>query len=148
MDSVEKIEEYLESLEEYFFSSLSAATTDLPNMHEAVNRLWADISRYGPGMPSLPEMHLPGYFQVPPPPPPPPPPMPLSWLDRSTNWTKRHPWTMSGIALGVVGASLLVGYRNVNNRKRSHYKIKAQSNERRQVVGGFQLYCLWACEII
>ncbi|GLB34778.1 putative fungal family of unknown function (DUF1776) [Lyophyllum shimeji] len=136
MSTVEKIEEYLESLEEYFFSSLAAATTDLPTIHEAVNRLWVDISRYGPGMPSFPEVHLPalGDFQVPPPPPPPPPPVHLSLLNRSWTWTTRHPWAASGLAVGVVGGSLLVGYGAFHVKKRNHYRVKAQSQERRQVV--------------
>ncbi|RDB21093.1 hypothetical protein Hypma_011790 [Hypsizygus marmoreus] len=135
-DTVEKIEEYLESLEEYFFSSLAAATTDLPNIHEAVNRLWVDISRYGPGMPSFPDVHLPtlGDFQVPPPPPPPPPPPHLTCLARSADWMKRHPWTVSGVAVGVVGAGLLVGYRSFSAKRRNIYRVKAQSTERRQVV--------------
>ncbi|KAG5645080.1 hypothetical protein DXG03_007170 [Asterophora parasitica] len=138
-DTLDKVEEYLESLEEYFFSSLAAATTDLPNIHEAVNRLWIDIARYGPGMPSFPEMHLPalGDFQVPPPPPPPPPPVHISLLEKSTNLAKRHPWVISSVAVGVVGAGLLVGYSRFNARKRCHqkdYKAKAQSTERRQVV--------------
>lgn len=136
-DTLEKVEEYLESLEEYFFSSLAAATTDMPNIHEAVNRLWVDIARYGPGMPSFPEMHLPalGDFQVPPSPPPPPPPVPLSLLSRSTNWTRRHPWVASGIAVSVMGGGLLVGYNSFHSRKRKNYKAKAESKERRQVVG-------------
>ncbi|KAF8077767.1 hypothetical protein FPV67DRAFT_1557226 [Lyophyllum atratum] len=136
MSTVEKIEEYLESVEEYFFSSLAAATTDLPNVHEAVNRLWVDISRYGPGMPSFPEVHLPalGDFQVPPPPPSPPPAFHSSLFSKSVNWTTRHPWTASGIAVGVVGGSLLVGYGAFHAKKRNYARVKTQSQERRQVV--------------
>ncbi|KAG6814574.1 hypothetical protein H0H92_000103 [Tricholoma furcatifolium] len=135
MDSVDKIEEYIQSLEEYFFSSLSAATTDLPNIHEAVNRLWIDISRYGPGMPAFPEVHLPalGEFVIPPPPPP-PPPVHVSLIERSTNWSKKHPWIVGSIAVGVVGTSLLVGYNAFRTKKRNHYRVKTQSSERRQVV--------------
>ncbi|KAF9469250.1 hypothetical protein BDZ94DRAFT_1303744 [Collybia nuda] len=134
-NTVEKIEEYLESLEEYFFSSLSAATTDLPNIHEAVNRLWVDIARYGPGLPAFPEVRLPslGDFQVPPPPPP-PPSTHVTWLNQSVHWAGQHPWKVSGIAVGVVGASLLVGYRAMDTRKRNRYRVKAESKERRQVV--------------
>ncbi|KAG6844931.1 hypothetical protein H0H87_002415 [Tephrocybe sp. NHM501043] len=137
MDTVDKIEEYLQSLEEYFFSSLSAATTDFPNVHEAVNRLWIDISRYGPGMPSFPEMHLPalGDFQVPPPPPPPPPPAHLSLIHKSANFTKRHPWLVGSVVVGLVGTSLLAVYGTFHKKRRINHRVKAQSNERRQVVG-------------
>lgn len=80
MDTLEKIEEYFGSVEEYFFSSVSAISHGLPDVHEAANRLWIDISRYGPGLPAFPEVRLPslGDFQVPPPPPP-PPVSPMHW---------------------------------------------------------------------
>ncbi|KAG6854707.1 hypothetical protein C0991_002419 [Blastosporella zonata] len=135
MDTVDKIEEYLESLEEYFFSSLSSATTDLPNIHEAVNRLWVDISRYGPGMPSFSEIHLPalGDFQVPPPPPP-PLPVHASLIDKSANFAKNHPWLVGSVAVGVLGTSLLAGYGVYHKRPRTYHRVKQQSNERRQVI--------------
>ncbi|KAH0583671.1 hypothetical protein J132_00838 [Termitomyces sp. J132] len=135
MDTVDKIEEYLQSLEEYFFSSLSAATTDLPNIHEAVNRLWLDISRYGPGMPSFPEVHLPalGDFQVPPPPPL-LPPVKLSLVEKSADWAKKHPWIIGSVAVGVVGTGLWAGYGTLRTRRKNHHRVKSQSNERRQVV--------------
>ncbi|KAG6917936.1 hypothetical protein DXG01_000374 [Tephrocybe rancida] len=134
MSTVDQIEEYLQSLEEYFFSSLSTATTDLPNIHEAVNRLWVDISRYGPGMPNFTE-HLPalGDFQVPPPPPP-PPPVHRSLIGGSTGFVKKHPWILGTITVGVLGTSLLAGYGAFHKRRRNHYRVKTQSNERRQVV--------------
>jgi hypothetical protein len=137
MDTVEKIEEYFESIEEYVFSSLSAATADFPSVYEAVNRLWLDISRYGPGMPTFPEMHLPhlGDFQVPPPPPPPPPPPHLTWLSRSANWLTRNPWMTSTVVVGVVGIGLLAGYRVADTRKQRRYRAKTQTSERQQVVG-------------
>ncbi|TFK42479.1 hypothetical protein BDQ12DRAFT_703011 [Crucibulum laeve] len=133
MDAVEKIEEYLASVEEYFFSSLSAVTHSVPDVHEAVNRIWVDISRYGPGMPAFPEVHIPtlGDFQVPPPPPPPPPSP--SWIGRSAGWVGKHPWKTSGIAIGVVGAGLLVGYTTMTT-KRNTYRVRVKSTERRQVV--------------
>lgn len=137
---MDTVEEYWESLEEYVFSSLSAATTDLPNIHDAFNKLWLDIARYGPPIPSFPAMHVPvlGDFHLPPPPPPPPPPSNLSWLRESADWTRQHPWTMSGIVL--VGASLMVGYRSAHARRRNEqYRVKSQSHERRQVVGASNL---------
>lgn len=143
MDTVEKMEEYFESIEEYFFSSLSAATTDFPNVHEAVNRLWLDISRYGPGMPTFPDMHLPslGDFQVPPPPPPPPPPPHLSWLSKSADWFGRHPWTTSAMVIGIAGTGLLVGYSTIDTKKRNKYRMKTQTTERQQVVGKSHRSC-------
>ena len=133
------IEEYLASVEEYFFSSVTAVSRGLPGVHEAVNQLWVDISRYGPGMPAFPEVHIPtlGDFQVPPPPPP-PPAMP-TLLERSAAWIGHHPWKTSSIvvgAVGAVGAGLLVGYRF--NKRRHLYATgikKSSSVERRQIVG-------------
>jgi ElaB/YqjD/DUF883 family membrane-anchored ribosome-binding protein len=138
MLTIEQIEEYMDSLEEVLFSSLSAATPDLPHVREVVNRLWFDISRYGPGMPAFPEVQLPslGDFQVPPPPPPPPPPP--SWLESCTDWIVRNPWKTSGIAVGavgVVGGSLLVGYGASRTRSVRARRPKTMTNERRQVVG-------------
>ncbi|KAF9013927.1 hypothetical protein BDQ17DRAFT_1386496 [Cyathus striatus] len=139
-DTVEKMEEYLASVEEYVFSSLSAMTYSLPDVHEVVNRLWIDISRYGPGMPAFPEVTIPslGDFQVPP--PPPPPPLPPSLLVRSTDWMARHPWKTTGIVVGVVGAGLLVGYgypplrRGRNVIRASRARAAEKATERRQVV--------------
>lgn len=137
MGTIDKIEEYLASVEEYFFSSFSAATQGMPDVHEVVNRLWIDIARYGPGLPAFPEVNLPslGDFQIPPPPPPPLPP--TSLINWSTCWVERHPWKASGIIVGVVGASLLIGYGNVHSKKRNSYKVaaKSRSTERRKVVG-------------
>jgi len=139
MPSLDNVEEYVRSVEEYFYSSLSAVTYSLPDVHEAVNQLWVDISRYGPGLPNFPEVHIPrslGDFQVPPPPPPPPPIVPSTWLGRSASWVERHPWKVTGVVLGIVGAGLLVGYRDSLSKKRNMYRAqKTQASERRQVVG-------------
>ncbi|KAF8636490.1 hypothetical protein AX17_003305 [Amanita inopinata Kibby_2008] len=139
MDTVEKIEEYLESIEEYFFSSVSTVTAGFPDVHEAVNRLWVDISRYGPGLPAFPEVHLPtlGDFQVPPPLLPPPPPKPTSWLEKSADWIARHPWKTCGIAFGAAGTCLLfVGFTRAYTSGKSFSSISARGrrNDRRQVV--------------
>ncbi|KAG6898288.1 hypothetical protein C0992_000733 [Termitomyces sp. T32_za158] len=123
---METVEEYLQSVEEYFFSSLSAATTDLPNIHDAVNRLWLDISRYGPPIPSLPAL---GDFQLPPPPPPPPP-----QLQPSATLASEHPWIIGSLAVGILGTGLLAGYTTVRSRRKNHHRVKLQSNDRRQVV--------------
>jgi len=134
------VEEYLRSVEEYFYSSLLSVTYSIPDVHEAVNQLWLDISRYGP---SLPDVHIPsiGNFQIPPPAPPPPPPAPSSLLSRSADWVDRHPWKTTGIVVGVVGAGLLVGYGKVLSRRRHLSRTqKIQTGEHRQVVGKTSRY--------
>lgn len=144
---MDDVEEYLRSVEDYFYSSLLAVTYSLPDVHEVVNQLWVDISRYGPGMPSFPEVHIPtlGEFQVPlPPPPPPPPPMPTSWITRSTHWIGRQPWKASGIVVGVVGAGMLVGYSRLTTRRRHLRTQRVQIGEHRQVVGKIPLFVLLA----
>ena len=120
---IDKLETYFESLEIY--------------VHDTVNRLWLDISRYGPGLPSFPEVHLPlGDFQVPPPPPPPPPPTPTSWLDNSCTWVSKHPWKTVGLVIGVAGTGLLLaGYTKAYARRPRSQAARMQRNERRQVVG-------------
>lgn len=140
MPSLDDIEEYLASVEQYFFSSVTAVSHTLPDVHEAVNQLWVDISRYGPGMPAFPEVHIPtlGDFQVPPPLPPPLPPVQSSWLEKSAAWIGHHPWKASGIVVGTVGAGLLVGYRGIWFKRRHIYatSMKTSSSvERRQIVG-------------
>lgn len=140
--TAEQIEDYLDSLEEMFFSSLSAATPDLPNVREAIQRLWEDVSRFGPqALPPLSDIHLPslGTFEVPPPPPPPPPPR--SFIESSTDWFAEHKWTSASVGLGlVIGAGLLTAYGSGYYRpKLRRSKTRATSanptNERRQVVG-------------
>ena len=133
---MEEIEEYLESIEELFLSSLSAATPEMPNVRQAAYQLWDDISRYGPsGLPALQDIRVPGLgdFQIPPPPPPPPP---KTWLESSVDWITEHPWTTSGLVLGVFGAGLLVGYSSIHSSRRI-VRVKPASRERRQVVGEF-----------
>jgi len=132
----------MESLEEMFFSSLHAATPDLPHIREAIYRLWEDVSRYGPsGLPSLPDIRVPGLrdIQIPPPPPPPPP---KTMLEASLDWIGTHPWKTSGIVVGVVGAGLLVGYGASKKRHSRVIRVKAAGRERRQVVGTLFSSCL------
>jgi hypothetical protein len=133
--TIEVIEDYLESLEDIVYASLSAASPDLIAVRETFNRLWDDISRFGPGFSYIRVPSL-GDFQIPPPPPPPPPPK--SFWEKSTDWCSDHPWKVVGIGVGVVGAGLLVGYGSHTARRvAGHRKAKstAISNERRQVVG-------------
>lgn len=132
----EEIESYLESAEEFLFSSVSSVTNEIPNVREAAQRLWLDLSRYGPAsLSSLQDIHIPGLgnFEVPAPPPPPPP---KSWLEESTVWCGQHPWKTSGIVVGVIGVGLLAGYVFIQTRYEVIRRMKASSaNERRQVVG-------------
>lgn len=144
MPSMDNVEDYLRSVEEYFYSSLLAVTYSLPDVHEVVNQLWVDISRYGP---DLPNVHIPsiGSFQIPPPPPPPPPAPPSSWLSRSVEWVDHHPWKTTGVVAGVVGAGLLVGYgRMLSRRKRLIRAQRINTGDHRQVVGKTS-YCRVSC---
>jgi hypothetical protein len=59
------IQDYLESIENYIYVSFSARA-EIPNIQEALNRLCADVSRFGPAMP---EICFPVLIEVPPPPP-------------------------------------------------------------------------------
>ncbi|KAJ3540972.1 hypothetical protein NMY22_g4080 [Coprinellus aureogranulatus] len=139
MTSLDKLEEYVHSVEEYFFSTVSTVTQGLPDIHEVANKLWIDISRYGPGIPAFPEVHIPslGDFQVPP--PPPPPPEPASALESFSKWLQDNPRKASGVVVGVLGTGLLIGYRRVLTgrpapKTASHRAAVGQSGERRQVV--------------
>ncbi len=127
----EDIQEYLESIEDYVYVSFSSARAEMPNIQEALNRLWADVSRFGP---AIPEIRLPVLIEVPPPPPPPPSPPPSSSiLDHVTDWAAENPWKASS----VVGIGLLVGYNAYRARAqaRLHKRPHTTNHERRQVVG-------------
>ncbi|TCD66178.1 hypothetical protein EIP91_001671 [Steccherinum ochraceum] len=137
--SIEQVEDYLQSVEELFFASLSAATPDLPNVRQAIQRLWEDVLRHGPqALPSLPDLHIPGLgaFEVPPPPPPPPPPKSL--LDKTADWVGDHKWTTAALGVSLVGVGLLAGYSTLQYQQqlKSRRNVRASSStERRQIVG-------------
>ena len=138
METLDKIEELFASLEEQVFSSLSAV--GLPSFHEVTDRLWIDISRYGPGLPAFPEVHIPslGDFQIPPPPPPPPASPASQWLEKSSNWIGKHPWKTLGIFISLAG---LAGYIVTQARRKELHRLRRQqvkSSARRQVVGEAQ----------
>ncbi|KAJ7102449.1 hypothetical protein B0H15DRAFT_898709 [Mycena belliarum] len=119
---MEQIEEYLEDM----FQTIE-------NMPHTMQQLWQDITRYGPQIPSFPDVHLPGGlgdFEIPPPPPPPPP---ATWIERSTSWVHENPRQASGIAAGVVGTAL-ASYGAVYMRKLKAARPKDKPIERRQVV--------------
>lgn len=136
MDQVEKVESYLKSWEEYVFASISAATTDLPTVNEAVNRLWVDISRYGPTIPNLPSLPVLGDFQVPP--PPPPPTLAPTTLESATSYLGKHPYKTVTAVAGIIGIGLCAGYAFKTNHRRQTFRNSSQPNqtpERRQVIG-------------
>ncbi|KAI0312381.1 hypothetical protein OF83DRAFT_1067259 [Amylostereum chailletii] len=128
----EHIQEYIERVEDYVYTSVTSAYAEVPAMKDAIHRLWADVARFGPNMP---EIHIPGLgdFEVPPAPPPPPPPK--TFLDKSVEWVEDHPWTAAAGA-GVLGAGLLIGYSTLSARGRTKLRKHkgAGSHERRQVV--------------
>ena len=136
--SIQQIEDALESLEDIVYVSLSAATPDLPGVRETFNRLWEDVSRFGPNLHDI-HVRVPslGDFHVPPPPPPPPPPKTL--MERSIDWCQEHPWTVLGVGLG---AGLLIGYGTHKHRFHRRQRVRHISTasvprERRQVVGAY-----------
>ncbi|KAG2157489.1 hypothetical protein DEU56DRAFT_764914, partial [Suillus clintonianus] len=135
--SIDQVEEYFQSLERYLSDSLAAASPGLPNVREAVHRLWVDISRFGPpGLPSFPAIHVPGLgaFEVPPPPPPPPPPRTL--IEKAGDWIIEHPFKSSGIAVTALGAGLLAGYTTFRMTHAHKRRIRSTTvtPEKRQVV--------------
>ena len=134
--SIQQIEEVIESLEGVVYASLSAATPDMPGVRETFDRLWDDVSRFGPNLPDI-HVRMPGLgdFHVPPPPPPPPPPKNV--LDKLVDWCQENPWIVLGVGLG---AGLLVGYgshkyRVHRGQRVRHISTTSTSRERRQVVG-------------
>lgn len=141
MPSLDNIEDYLASVEEYVHTSFAIVRHSLPDVHEAVNQLWVDISRYGPGLPSFPDMQIPALGDFPVPPQPPSyRAVPQGFVQRSVDWAERNPGKSAGVVLGMVGAGLLVGYRGVFLRKeRPHAyitkKAEGSAHERRQIVG-------------
>ena len=141
MPSLDNIEEYLASVEEYVHTSLAIVRHSLPDVHEAVNQLWVDISRYGPGLPAFPDLQIPALGDFPVPPQPPPHRvLPQGVVQRTVDWAGRNPGKSAGVVLGVVGAGLLVGYRGVFLRKERQHaygtkKVEGSAHERRQVVG-------------
>ena len=143
--TIDELEQYFDYVERLVVDTLAAASPDLPNIQEALNRLWLDISRFGPpGLPSLPNIHVPGLgaFEVPPPPPPPP----KSLIGNAGDCIVQHPWITSGMVISVLGAGLLVGYRVIHTRSLKGTRVKATSpqSEKRQVVGASSYVSLMA----
>ncbi|KAK7038005.1 kinase domain-containing protein, partial [Favolaschia claudopus] len=119
---MDHLEEYLEDM----FQSLE-------NIPTALSQVWQDITRYGPPLPSFPDVHLPGGlgdFEIPAPPPPPPPP---SWIAQSTEWVQKNPKRIVGFVAGGVLGTGLISYA-VYLRKLRARRLKEKTTERRQVV--------------
>ncbi|KAI1791665.1 hypothetical protein LXA43DRAFT_389248 [Ganoderma leucocontextum] len=135
LPTIDQIDSYLDSVEQIVVTSLSAATPDLGQVSEAINRLWQDVLRHSPQAVPASLKGL-GAFEVPPPPPPPPPPKGL-W-ENTADWVADHPWTVAGLGIGVVGAGLLVGYASPRFHRRTRVGARrhatAASTERKQVI--------------
>ena len=136
LPTIDQIDAYLDSVEQIVVTSLSAATPDLGQVSEAINRLWQDVLRHSPQAVPASLKGL-GAFEIPPPPPPPPPPKGL-W-ENTADWVADHPWTVAGLGIGVVGAGLLVGYASPRFHRRARVgarrHVASTSAERRQVIG-------------
>ncbi|PIL24462.1 hypothetical protein GSI_14216 [Ganoderma sinense ZZ0214-1] len=135
LPTIDQIDAYLDSVEHIVVTSLSAATPDLGQVSEAINRLWQDVLRHSPQAVPASLKGL-GAFEVPPPPPPPPPPRGL-W-ENTADWVADHPWTVAGLGIGVVGAGLLVGYASPRFHRRTRVgarrHVAPAGTERRQVI--------------
>ncbi|KAI6028508.1 hypothetical protein F5J12DRAFT_383037 [Pisolithus orientalis] len=134
MPTVDDVEQYFETVERLVSDSLTTASLDLPNIREAINRLWVDITRYGPPFPEIHAGRL-GPFELPAPPPPPPPP-PKSLIEKTGDWLKDHPWIVSGLVLSTLGISLVAGCRVISAKHTFRRRIKPTTtvSEKRQVV--------------
>lgn len=134
MPTIDDVEQYFQTVERLVSESLTAASLDLPHIREAINRLWVDITRYGPPFPEIHAGRL-GPFELPAPPPPPPPP-PKSLIEKTGDWLKDHSWIVSGLVLSTLGFGLLVGYRAVSAKHTFRRRIKLTTTvpEKRQVV--------------
>lgn len=136
--TIDELEQYFDYVEHVVADALTAASADLPTIQETMNRLWLDISRFGPHrLPSLPDIHVPGLgtFEVPPPPPPPLPPKP--WISNAGDYVVQHPWITSGMVVSALGVGVLVGCGAVRTRslKRRRANIFSPKPEKRQAVG-------------
>jgi hypothetical protein len=141
--SADQVTAYFHSVESYVVETVTAASPDLPNVRDALNRLWDDVARFGPNALSDIKSKIPvlGDFELP---PPPPPPAPEAWYERATDWASEHRWTVAGVGVGVVGAGLLTGYASAQAQRRARSaRVKTTtSSERRQVVGEHSSYLM------
>ncbi|KAF7295458.1 Protein kinase domain-containing protein [Mycena indigotica] len=104
----------------------------LEQMPSMVSQIIADITRYGPPLPSFPDVHLPGHlgdFEIPPPPPPPPPP---TFIENAASWVHDNPRQLAG---GLLGTGLVLYGAAYMHKSRAWKLLKEKATaERRQVV--------------
>ncbi|KAF7311438.1 Protein kinase domain-containing protein [Mycena kentingensis (nom. inval.)] len=116
--------------------TLDSVLETLENIPTTLTQAWYDITRYGPPLPSFPDVHLPtslgGEFHIPAPPPPPPP----TALERATSWAHEHPKQLAALVGGGVFGTGLILYGTAYMRKTRLRKMKekAAAADRRQVV--------------
>jgi hypothetical protein len=135
--SRERVEEYLNELDEWAWRKLQSATADVPSLNAITNRIWADISRFGtPQIPGL------GVFDIPPKLPPPPPDPGL--IERTGDWIVSH--KLKALGLGIcfaIGSGLLAGYV-YSYMRTSQVKPKTKSSnkkkERKEVAGKLPIF--------
>ncbi|GJJ12560.1 hypothetical protein Clacol_006803 [Clathrus columnatus] len=127
--TMEQIESYFISVEEFFSSSLTSVAPDLPHLREAAHRIWTDITRFGP--PSLPNIPGLGSFKIPPPPPPPPlKPPPSTW-----DWLSDHRWIVVGTSAGIISTSILTAYGLMSFKRYCSRVNESANGKRHQIVG-------------
>lgn len=126
--TIEQIESYFVSVEEFLSSSLTSVAPDLPHLREVAYRVWNDITRFGP--PSLPRIPSLGSFEIPPPPPPPvPTPPPSLW-----EWLSDHKWIVVGASAGLISSNILLWY-SVPRLKQYYARLaESRDGKRHQIV--------------
>jgi len=113
-----QLDEYVASVETYITSTIHSARPDIQGLSDAVNDVWAALSRFVP--PELqPLPHLPGLctFEVPPPPPLPPPATFLhgdGWIE----WAKENK-LLAGAGVVTIGVGLGYGASAYARKRRA-----------------------------
>lgn len=141
MPSTEWVDEYIASVEEYVVSSFTFVS-DVNAIHDSVNRLWGQVSRFGP--PEMPDLNLRGLGRFEVPPPPPPPLLPLAsptWYEEIGHWASRNKVLVGSVCIGAAGAGLLAGYsvssyRKARMRTRNAQKVLGSSLSNRRLLVG------------
>ena len=133
----DQIEDYIESIEEYVSTSFTTVAPDIQAITDAINRLWFDITRFGPPeLPSLQDIPGLGNFEIPPPRPLPPPPE-LTWMEEVQEWTGRHRLTTAAVCVGL-GLAVAYGAVTLHSRSRVQVagrRVRGEGAARRKVVG-------------
>jgi hypothetical protein len=133
----DQIEDYVESIEEYIATSFTTVAPDISGLTDAINRLWFEVTRYGPPeLPTLQDIPGLGNFEIPPPRPLPPPPE-LTWLEKAQEWMSKHRVTTLVVSVGL---GFAVAYGAVSLHSRLHARaggkrVRGEGLPRRKVVG-------------